>query len=241
MIPFLSSRFGSVGRSIVRRFFLFVDTFPVNALSRIRRRMDGCVSRSRRAKTDGDDARRDARWIALPSLFLFLSLSSSSPRRRVLVVALSRAPSTPRTHKANPIPRAVGRSRSVAVGRGRGPTTRGVSRVATRRSIHRSIGPTGRSAPARDGTAARARVGVRTSGRSVGRTFERRTRGRTRDEMNAATRREGRGSRGGMPNPTPYIPSSAVCRVRFMGNGVGCVWGWGWTSVVPGDGVVVWW
>ena len=61
--------------------------------------------------------------------------------------------------------------------------------------------------------------------------------------MNAATRREGRGSRGGMPNPTPSIPSSAVCRVcvYFMGNGVGCVWGWGWTSVVPGDGVVVWW
>lgn len=165
-------------------------------------------------------------------LSLVVESSSSSPRRR----ALARAVDTAHTH-TNPIPRAVGRSRSVAVGRGRGPTTRGVSRVATRRSIHRSIGPTGRSAPARDGTAARARVGVRTSGRSVGRTFERRTRGRTRDEMNAATRREGRGSRGGMPNPTPYIPSSAVCRVRFMGNGVGCVWGWGWIS----SRGMVWW
>ena len=186
------------------------------------------------------------------SLFLPSSsslVSSSSPRRRVLVVALSRAPSTPRTHTHQSQPtrdRSVGRS--VAVARGRGPTTRGVSRVATRRSIHRSIGPTGRSALARDGTgrdgtAARARVGVRTSGRSVGRTFERRTRGRTREKMNAATRREGRGSRGGMPNPTPSIPSSAVCRVYvFHGEWGGVCMGMGMDIGRPGGwcgGVVV--
>ena len=99
------------------------------------------------------------------SLSLVVESSSSSPRRR----ALARAVDTAHTH-TNPNPRAIGRSRSVAVGRG--PTTRGVSRVATRRSIHRTIGPTGRSAPARDGTgrdgtAARARAGGCPNVRSV--------------------------------------------------------------------------
>ncbi len=165
-------------------------------------------------------------------LSLVVESSSSSPRRR----ALARAVDTAHTH-TNPIPRAVGRSRSVAVGRGRGPTTRGVSRVATRRSIHRSIGPTGRSAPARDGTAARARVGVRTSGRSVGRTFERRTADAWK--MNEATRREGRGSRGGMPNPTPYTVERGVS-CAFHGEWGGVCMGMG-MDIVPGDGVVVWW
>ena len=185
------------------------------------------------------------------SLFLPSSsslVSSSSPRRRVLVVALSRAPSTPRAH--TPIhPIHPTRGRSVAVGRavavvGR---RRGVCLESRRvdRSIDRSDRPDDRRSrgTGRDGTAARARVGVRTSGRSVGRTFERRTRGRTREKMNAATRREGRGSRGGMPNPTPSIPSSAVCRVYvFHGEWGGVCMGMGMDIGRPGGwcgGVVV--
>ncbi len=165
-------------------------------------------------------------------LSLVVESSSSSPRRR----ALARAVDTAHTH-TNPIPRAIGRSRSVAVGRGRGPTTRGVSRVATRRSIHRSIGPTGRSAPARDGTGrrrGRGWVSERPVGLSVGRLNDGR---RTRDKMNEATRREGRGSRGGMPNPTPSRRERCVVCIYFMGNGVGCVWGWGWIS----SRGMVWW
>lgn len=61
--------------------------------------------------------------------------------------------------------------------------------------------------------------------------------------MNAATRREGRGSRGGMPNPTPSIPSSAVCRVYvFHGEWGGVCMGMGMDIGRPGGwcgGVVV--
>ena len=164
MIPFRSSRFGSIVRSIVRRFFLFLDTFPVNARSRIRRRMDGCVSRSRRAKTDGDDARRDARWI---SLFLFLSSSLSSSRRRrvVVVVALSRAPSTPRHAPIPSHDRPVDRERSVARDRGR---RRGVSLESplVDRPIDRSDGRTIGARRAARGTARRGRRG-RSSERPV--------------------------------------------------------------------------
>jgi len=166
---------------------------------------------------------------------LVVESSSSSPRRR----ALARAVDTAHTH-TNPNPRAIGRSRSVAVGRG--PTTRGVSRVATRRSIHRTIGPTGRSAPARDGRRrARGWVGVRTSGRSVVRTFERRTRTRTdawtidKNEGCDATRGSGLGGGG-----CRTLPSRGGVSCGFHGEWGGVCMGMG-MDIVPGDGVVVWW
>ena len=114
------------------------------------------------------------------SLFLPSSsslVSSSSPRRRVLVVALSRAPSTPRAH--TPIhPIHPTRGRSVAVGRavavvGR---RRGVCLESRRvdRSIDRSDRPDDRRSrgTGRDGTGrrrARGWVSERPVGLSVGR------------------------------------------------------------------------
>ena len=114
------------------------------------------------------------------SLFLPSSsslVSSSSPRRRVLVVALSRAPSTPRTHThTNPNPRAIGRS----VGRSRSRAVvgrrRGVCLESRRvdRSIDRSDRPDDRRSrgTGRDGTGrrrARGWVSERPVGLSVGR------------------------------------------------------------------------
>ena len=106
-------------------------------------------------------------------LSLVVESSSSSPRRR----ALARAVDTAHTH-TNPIHPT--RGRSVAVGRGRSRSWADDAGCVSSRdaSIDPSIDRTDRTIGARagrDGTAARARVGVRTSGRSVGRTFERRT------------------------------------------------------------------
>lgn len=179
---------------------------------------------------------------------LFLPSSSSLSRRRVLVVESSSSRSRARrrhrahTHQSHPT-----RDRSVAVGRGRSRSWADDAGCVSSRdaSIDPSIDRTDRTIGARAGrTAARARVGVRTSGRSVGRTFERRTADAWK--MNEATRREGRGSRGGMPNPTT-VGCRTLHPIYRRARCVVCVsWGMGWGVYGDGDGHrssrgMVWW
>ena len=139
------------------------------------------------------------------SSFLLLSLSLS--RRRVLVVESSSSRSRARRrHRAHTNQSQPTRDRSVAVGRARSWADDAGCFSSRDASIDPSDDRTDRTIgarAARDGTAARARVGVRTSGRSVVRTFERRTRtdAWTIDKMNDATRREGRGSGVGGAEP----------------------------------------
>ena len=169
-----------------------------------------------------------------------LSSSSSLPlSRRVLVVessssSRSRARRRHRdAHQSHPTT-----DPSIARGRSRAIEADDAGSLSSR---HSSIDPSidrtvGRSAPVarRAGRRDEGGAGGRPNVRSVVRTFERRTTGKMRNEKCD----EGRGSRGGMPNPIRrerfYVVGFHFL-YRRMGNGVGCVWGW--TS--SRDGVVV--
>ena len=168
-----------------------------------------------------------------------LSSSSSLPlSRRVLVVessssSRSRARRRHRdAHQSHPTTDpsiARGRSRAIEADDAGSLSSRDSSTDA---SIDRTVG---RSAPVarRAGRRDEGGAGGRPNVRSVVRTFERRTTGKMRNEKCD----EGRGSRGGMPNPT-------VERGFMSWGSIFCTVAWGMGWGVYGDGHrlgMVWW